>query len=365
MDNIDNIASQQQQLGQLDDEMAWHLHCALAHQQAGSPDVDAAWQRFERRAGCRARHLPLWRVAAVAAAAAAVVGIFVQYFSRHSNHPGPLTAITVLEQSDADTTGVTMTRELTAWDAAAMSPATKNQQKTTTKVVTTDSISFASSDDDSELAASVVLMTTPRGKDCRLTLSDGTRVWMNADSRLQFPEQFGTQKRVVRLSGEAYFEVAKDSCRPFVVESSFMTATVLGTTFNMRVYSASDASVALVEGRVAVAPANGGQPVTVSPGQQIALSPDHTSLTLSVADTYGFTQRKDGFFYFHNATMRQIMTELGRWYNKTVVFEDADLMDMRLHFVAERTLSLPQVINRLSEIDGVDITLGPDDITVR
>ena len=66
-----------------------------------------------------------------------------------------------------------------------------------------------------------------------------------------------------------------------------------------------------------------------------------------------------------DATMRQIMTELGRWYNKTVVFEDADLMDMRLHFVAERSLSLPRVINRLSEIDGVRITLSADDITIQ
>ena len=133
----------------------------------------------------------------------------------------------------------------------------------------------------------------------------------------------------------------------------------------MRAYSAADASLALVEGRVSVKPAAGGQPLVVSPGQEVTLSADHTAFAVRKADTYGLTQRKEGLFYFHDATMRQIMTELGRWYNKTVVFEDADLMDMRLHFVAERSLSLPQVINRLSEIDGVRITLSADDITIQ
>ena len=82
-------------------------------------------------------------------------------------------------------------------------------------------------------------------------------------------------------------------------------------------------------------------------------------------NTYGYTQRKDGYFYFTDDTMRGIMAELGRWYNKTVVFEEASDMDIRLHFVADRTQSLPQIINSLCEMDGVDIELGSDEIVVK
>ena len=366
MEDIDKIASPEQEPEQLTDDAAWDLHCALARRHAAAPDVDEAWQRFRHATGHRTAHRTLWRVAAVAAAIAAAVGLFVQLLPKHptAGHPSA-DAVIVLQHDEADTMGVTMTRQFAALTDADSMPTVPKRPVATTRVAVAGDVNFAAPQAKSDVQmASVVLMTTPRGRDLHLTLSDGTRVWMNADSRLQFPEQFGAGRRVVRLTGEAYFEVAKDARRPFVVESSYMTATVLGTTFNMRAYSATDASLALVEGRVSVKPAAGGQPLVVSPGQEVTLSAARTAFAVRKADTYGLTQRKEGLFYFHDATMRQIMTELGRWYNKTVVFEDADLMDMRLHFVAERSLSLPQVINRLSEIDGVRITLSADDITI-
>lgn len=365
MEDTDKIASQQQESGQLTDNETWDLHCALARQRGGKPDVDEAWQRFCRHANPHAGQRTLWRVVAVAAAAAIAAIVFLKLPKKASSEQESSMAVTVLQRDAADTMGVTMTTERAAWDDNAPASAIRKQPAGTTTIVTTGSVNFATAQTTDEQLPSIVLMDTPRGKDLHLTLSDGTCVWMNADSRLQFPEHFGKGKRLVRLSGEAYFEVAKDSRRPFVVESSYLTATVLGTTFNMRAYSASDASLALVEGSVSVQPTTGGQALVIKSGQEVTLSTSRTALSLHQADTYGLTQRKDGYFYFHNASMRQIMTELGRWYNKTVVFEDAERMDMLLHFVAERSLSLPQVINRLSEIDGVDITLSADDITVR
>ena len=208
---------------------------------------------------------------------------------------------------------------------------------------------------------SVILMTTPRGKDCHLTLADGTRVWMNADSQLEFPEQFNGTRRTVRLHGEAYFEVAKDRRHPFVVETDYLTTTVLGTSFNVRAYSQNDASVALVEGSVSVK--SGRENMLLKPGQLVQVA--NGKLKAESVNTYGYTQRKDGYFYFTDDTMRGIMAELGRWYNKTVVFEEASDMDIRLHFVADRTQSLPQIINSLCEMDGVDIELGSDEIVVK
>ena len=357
MEDINDITTENAGEPLPSDHEAWLIRSAIAHSKVPQPDIDKAWTDFQA-VGVGRRRAVLRRLAygAVAVAAACAALFIVQ--TRRSAAPQPLETtqkITILSQT-ADTSEVTMTVRPPAARDLPSAGCTSKADATS-----------AADDLSSSVLSSVILMNTPRGKDCNITLSDGTRVWMNADSRLEYPERFTGTRRTVRLSGEAYFEVAKDARRPFIVESSYLTTTVLGTTFNMRAYSASDASVALVEGRLSVAPAMGGQPVTVSPGQQVTLSMSRSKPTLSTTavNTYGFTQRKDGYFYFHDATLRQIMTELGRWYNKTVVFEDPAQLDLRLHFVAERSQTLPQIINSLCEMDGVDIELGANDITVK
>lgn len=348
------------------DTEAWDIHCAIARSQANVPDADEAWQHFcqlregaevRRHARLTAFKRTLGTVAAVAACVAFFVWVLPRQAANGLDHKG---GITVLSQT-SDGTEVTMI-------AHQQSQETTNDGQLESKnvvkqVITQKNISFETKGHDNQTQSSVILMATPRGKDCHLTLADGTRVWMNADSRLEFPERFTGSLRTVRLSGEAYFEVAHDRRHPFVVESPYMNVTVLGTTFNMRAYSPIETSVTLVEGRLSILPASAKHATVITPGQQLSLTGDQVSLRY--VDTYAYTQCKEGYFYFHDATLRQIMTELGRWYNKTVVFEDADQLDMRLHFVAERSQSLPQVINSLCELDGVDIELGPDDITIK
>ena len=349
------------------------LRSALSRRMISVPDVDAAWaqmaatiseassaadvQAAESIAAdeSRGRSLRRWALYAAIAAAACLAVFFLMKHKDVSsdNHPG----ITLLAQKAAGT-DVTMTVEQVQWDGKR---ATKSEEH----IAAGSAISFKKQQADNSPLPNVILMATPRGKDCHLTLSDGTRVWMNADSQLEFPEHFSGARRTVRLSGEAYFEVAKDRKHPFVVESPYFTTTVLGTTFNVRAYSPSDASVALVEGRVSVKPNTGGRALVMNPGQLASMKAGQKGLSLTTVDTYSYTQRKDGFFYFPDDTLREIMVELGRWYNKTVVFEEAGDMDMRLHFVAERSQSLPQIINSLSEMDGVDIVLGSNEIVVK
>ena len=351
------------------------IHSALVRKMAPAPDVEAAWEQLSERIAAEhvaaeqpsvqpsgdeeiepRRHTGLLRtIALLATAAAACVLLFFMLKPKDTvkdTTPG----ITILAQK-ADQTDVTMKVERGEWNEA-------RENKGEERVVEEKNISFENHFENHQAASlmpSVILMTTPRGKDCHLTLSDGTRVWMNADSRLEFPEQFSGSRRTVRLYGEAYFEVAKDRRHPFVVETDFLTTTVLGTSFNVRAYSQGDASVALVEGRVSVK--SGRESLQLQPGQQVVMA--NGKLTAEHVNTYGYTQRKDGFFYFTDETMREIMVELGRWYNKTVVFEDASDMDLRLHFVADRTQSLPEIINSLCEMDGVDIELGSNEIVVK
>lgn len=213
-------------------------------------------------------------------------------------------------------------------------------------------------------AGQQMTITTPRGKDCHLVLPDGTKVWLNDESKLEFPSQFDGGKRVVRLKGEAFFEVAKDKQHPFVVENEYFTTTVLGTVFNVRAYGAQDASIILVSGRVALTTGFLSETKYIAPGEK-AVCGGRNEWTVHVEDTYPYLQRKDGYFYFDHLTLHQIMAEIGRWYNKTVVFENTDLMSLRLHFVAERKQSLESVIEALNQMDGVSVELGKDEIVVR
>ena len=364
------------------------LRSALLRSKAGVPDVDQAWEELwsladvqgstgsssvqgsnvladvqgSKEQGSTVRKL----LATVAAVAACALLLFWLWPSDVKEQVGQSkeSAITLLAQTD-DGDDVTMSVEQGEWKETD----SKKQEQGERRVVTDSHVDFQAgaagqgARKKGQEMASVVLMTTPRGKDCHLTLSDGTRVWLNADSKLEFPEQFRGARRTVRLSGEAYFEVAKDSRHPFVVETEYLTTTVLGTSFNVRAYTVSDASVTLVEGRVQVASPSVRKPVVLKPGQRLDVVGSRFSM--NTVNTYAYTQRKEGFFYFPDDTMRQIMVELGRWYNKAVVFEDASHMNLRLHFVAERTQSLAEIVNSLSEMDGVNIELGSNEIVVK
>lgn len=364
------------------------LRSALLRSKAGVPDVDQAWEALwsfaevqgstgsssvqgsnvladvqgSKEQGSTVRKL----LATVAAVAACALLLFWLWPSDVKEQEGQSqeSAITLLAQTD-DGDDVTMRVEQGEWNETD----SKKQEQGERRVVTDSHVDFQAgaagqgARKKGQEMASVVLMTTPRGKDCHLTLSDGTRVWLNADSKLEFPEQFRGARRTVRLSGEAYFEVAKDSRHPFVVETEYLTTTVLGTSFNVRAYTVSDASVTLVEGRVQVASPSVRKPVVLKPGQRLDVVGSRFSM--NTVNTYAYTQRKEGFFYFPDDTMRQIMVELGRWYNKAVVFEDASHMNLRLHFVAERTQSLAEIVNSLSEMDGVNIELGSNEIVVK
>ena len=364
------------------------LRSALLRSKAGVPDVDQAWEELwsladvqgstgsssvqgsnvladvqgSKDQGSTVRKL----LATVAAVAACALLLFWLWPSDVKEQVGQSkeSAITLLAQTD-DGDDVTMSVEQGEWKETD----SKKQEQGERRVVTDSHIDFQAgaagqgARKKGQEMPSVVLMTTPRGKDCHLTLSDGTRVWLNADSKLEFPEQFRGARRTVRLSGEAYFEVAKDSRHPFVVETEYLTTTVLGTSFNVRAYTVSDASVTLVEGRVQVASPTVRKPVVLKPGQRLDVVGSRFSM--NTVNTYAYTQRKEGFFYFPDDTMRQIMVELGRWYNKAVVFEDASHMNLRLHFVAERTQSLAEIVNSLSEMDGVNIELGSNEIVVK
>jgi ferric-dicitrate binding protein FerR (iron transport regulator) len=184
-------------------------------------------------------------------------------------------------------------------------------------------------------------ITTEKGRTYRLQLSDGTKVWLDAESSIRFPAAFNAQERIVEVSGQAYFEVAaaKDSKGqklPFSVTTDHQQVEVLGTHFNVNAYNQQNTLTTLLEGKVKVSGTAPGASLTLSPGQQAAGANGKFTLNKE-ADIEEVMAWKNGKFQFNGSTVAQIMEQLSRWYSIDVVYKE----EIGETFVAEMDRDLP------------------------
>jgi ferric-dicitrate binding protein FerR (iron transport regulator) len=166
-------------------------------------------------------------------------------------------------------------------------------------------------------------LATPRGGQYRLILPDGTGVWLNAASSITYPTDFTGNERVVRITGEVYFEVRKDPVRPFHV--AFNTGAdsgkieVLGTRFNISAYKDEGVVKAtLLEGSVKVV---AKESTFLKPGQQVQLNNEGHASPVKEADLEDVMAWKNGFFHFERTDIGTVMRQIARWYDVDVVFE--------------------------------------------
>ena len=209
------------------------------------------------------------------------------------------------------------------------------------------------------------LLSTPRGKDYKITLEDGTTVWLNAESSLQYPTHLTGDTRHVRLKGEAYFKVAKNPDRPFIITTERMDIRVLGTELNIKSYAEHDSHVTLVNGSVAVTDRrNNNHTVTLVPGQDAHWMAGK-QFAVSDVDTDVYVYWKDGYFYFDNKPLVDVMEELGRWYNFNVVFENKDIMATEMRFFCVRGQSPQRAVELLNNMKKVQVTLRDNTVYIR
>lgn len=162
------------------------------------------------------------------------------------------------------------------------------------------------------------ILTTPRGGQYQLILSDGTKVWLNAASSLKFPAVFTGKERNVELVGEAYFEVAKNKNMPFRVSTGKLNIEVLGTHFNVSAYQDDDAiKTTLLEGSVKLTTAN--NKALLKPGEQATLG-QQQHINIQSINTDDAVAWKNGYFVFNNENIQCIMKKISRWYDVEVVY---------------------------------------------
>lgn len=162
-------------------------------------------------------------------------------------------------------------------------------------------------------------ITIPRGGQYQLLLSDGTKVWLNSASTLKYPVKFSKNERTVQLTGEAYFEVAKDKTKPFKVNVDDLDVKVLGTHFNIMAYKDEKAiKTTLLEGSVQLTTPH--KQVMLKPGEEGRLSYGSGSIDVQQVDAEEAVAWKEGYFVFDNEDIHTIMKRISRWYDVEVVF---------------------------------------------
>jgi hypothetical protein len=163
----------------------------------------------------------------------------------------------------------------------------------------------------------------PVGGESHIVFDDGTRAWVNADTRLIYPVKFSGKERTVRVEGEAYFEVEPGE-RPFVVHTSLGDVTALGTSFAVRAYPAEAMAATLVSGKIRY---TGSATLDLLPAEQVVVTPDGEVARRAV-DVREYTGWRDGLFIFNKRALEAIMADLSRWYAFTVSYESDSLRNI-------------------------------------
>lgn len=186
----------------------------------------------------------------------------------------------------------------------------------------TDSKSISYSVSDRQNIEDIVynILNTPRAGQYQLVLPDGTHVWLNNLSSIRYPTTFSGKDRTVELSGEAYFEIAKDAAKPFFVKVKGGTVEVLGTSFNVTAYEEeNNVRTTLISGAVRV---EAGQvSVQLKPDEQASFSGTNGLKVIKGVPSQDIISWKNGFFYFGRASLPEVMSQLARWYDVDIVYQ--------------------------------------------
>ncbi|WP_320914109.1 FecR family protein [Butyricimonas paravirosa] len=209
-------------------------------------------------------------------------------------------------------------------------------------------------------------MQIPVGGFYQLKLADGTKVWLNSLTRLRFPVTFAGEERKVYLTGEAYFEVARDSVHPFIVATDEgMEVKVYGTEFNVDTYRKGTVKTTLVNGKVGIRVSATGEEVRLSPNQMALFTKATQSIQVENVDSYGVVAWKDGKFVFEDEPIEEIMERLSRWYDVKVFYANERIKKHTFTGIITRFADISDVLHLMEETAAVEFRIQGDTVTVK
>lgn len=200
---------------------------------------------------------------------------------------------------------------------------------------------------DAEGATGWNTLTVPPTLDYQVVLSDGTQVWLNSTSKIRFPFKFPGNQREVFIEGEAYFTVKQDATRPFIVHAGQADIQVLGTSFNVNAYKATQVITSLVQGKVAVLA--GSNKLLLDPGKEVVAATGEP-LTMRDFDEETTLAWRQGEHYFRDASIREIGEMMSRWYDVDLVIDNPEAGNMRLRGKLYRHRPLQTFLDQLNSL---------------
>ena len=208
-----------------------------------------------------------------------------------------------------------------------------------------------------------IRLLTARGSKGEFQLPDGTKVWLNASSRLTYPETFDRRERRVTLEGEAYFEVARNTSHPFVVDMNRMEIEVLGTTFDARYERTSGiAETTLNSGSICVRTSRSQQSVRLRPDERLVFNETSGSMIIEQVNASNYNSWIQPTLTFFDMTLEDIITNLERWFNVPIGTDASVDRTIRLSFHV-RHESLEETLQVISLITGLQYTLDSESAT--
>lgn len=311
----------------------------------------------------------LWPRIAVAASIAVLIGTGIFYFTQPKEEKFQVAA-KPQEIAPGGTKGVLtlsngkqiVLSEITAKDTIAQEG---EENEVTIKMNANGEVTYIinPNTDGGKDDNSFNTLSTPTGGQYNIILADGTKVYLNAVSSIKYPTQFNGDKRVVELEGEAYFEVAKNKNKPFIVKSNNQSIEVLGTHFNVHSYNnESVVKTTLLEGSVAVTYKN--QKAILKPGQQSDISDNFSKIKVKEVDPEEAVAWKNGRFKFDNADLKNVMRQLERWYGIKVEYR-GNVSDVRFNGGTFRNKNLSEVLKVLElsnikfKVEGKTVIVDP------
>ena len=307
------------------------------------------------------KHRTLWPRIAVAAAAIIVFGTCLIYF--YTKHDSKVGESVYVNDIKPGTVGATLTLASGKKISLANSRNGELAKESGVSISKTadGKLVYQIQEKNETRSDRINTLSTANGETYQVTLPDGTKVWLNAESSVSYPASFtGTNERIVELKGEAYLEVAKDKTHPFIVKTDRENIQVLGTHFNVYAYPNEPVKTALEEGSVKVSV--GLNFKFIKPGQQTVV--DENVIQVEDADMEKTLAWKNGYFRFNSEPIKNIMDELSRWYDIEVVFEKK-MQEDKFTGKISRFKNISQVLKMLEKTKGVHFKVEGRRVTIQ
>ena len=326
-----------------------------AEQEKGRELMDARWNGVNR--WMRRKRYITWGRYAAAIILPLAIGAFWLMSRETSRQQAPVEMATI-------THGIVKARlELADGRKVELDKGTqlRIQEIGGTEIETSEKMIKYTGKDSATVGEKFNTLIIPRGGEYALELADGSRVWLNSESTLKYPVYFVGDERKVEMTGEGYFEVAKNAGKPFIVTVNGVDVRVLGTSFNISAYH-EEVITTLVEGKVQLT--RGADSVVLYPDQQGVWLNEKQGFEIKQVNARNFSLWREGIFYFEDVDLESILDGMARWYNVNIFYTNPELKSMKFSVEIKRYENIQEILRRIEQTQRVRFEIKDRTINV-